>query len=211
MFIVKTCRTNKTTPQLDWTERTIVLSPFRWCIETPKDKNILLMVQKSGVQSPVEVASVSHCLQGFTHRSWLFGISSINSFLMFFILARPGTSMIRTHPFPKKSLVRLLLLLLRLLPCCLGGLHLCKKKTDRKFRRHPENQPTNKKNHLDLDEEMASLWSETPMRPKMFCFFSFGVLRLQILPKNHQSQPETYPNSCRVKRRCVCFHFKFDP
>ena len=36
------------------------------------------MVQESG--SPVEVGSLSHYLQNFTHPRWLFGISSINSF-----------------------------------------------------------------------------------------------------------------------------------
>ena len=29
-------------------------------------------------QAPVEVGSLSHYLQGFIHRRWLFGISSIN-------------------------------------------------------------------------------------------------------------------------------------
>ena len=37
------------------------------------------MVQKSG--SPVEVGSLSHYLQGFIHPRWLFGISSINSYV----------------------------------------------------------------------------------------------------------------------------------
>ena len=74
-----------------------------------------------------------------------------------FFLARPGTSMIKTHPFPKKSLVRLLLLLLRLLPCCLAGLHLCKKNGP------PENPNHATKNHLDLDEKMAR-FGPIPMR-----------------------------------------------
>ena len=31
--------------------------------------------QKSGINSPVEVGSLSHYLQGFIHPRWLFGIS----------------------------------------------------------------------------------------------------------------------------------------
>ena len=62
---------------------------------------LLLMVQKSG-DSPVEVGSLSHYLQGFsTHPRWLLGISSINS-----INGTPKSSIltgfsirIRNHPF----------------------------------------------------------------------------------------------------------------
>ncbi len=33
---------------------------------------------RNPVNSPVEVGSLSHYLQGFIHPRWLFGISSIN-------------------------------------------------------------------------------------------------------------------------------------
>ena len=38
-------------------------------------KFLLLMVPESGINSPVEIGSLSHYLQGFMHPKWLFGIS----------------------------------------------------------------------------------------------------------------------------------------
>ena len=38
-------------------------------------KFLLLMEQESGINSPVEIGSLSHYLQGFMHPRWLFGIS----------------------------------------------------------------------------------------------------------------------------------------
>ena len=39
---------------------------------------ILLMATRNPANSPVEVGSLSHYLQGFIHPTWLFGISSIS-------------------------------------------------------------------------------------------------------------------------------------
>ena len=180
------------------------------------------MVQKSGVHSPVEVGSVSHCLQGFTHPRWLFGISSINSFFLskawYFNdkntpISEEKPRQTSFAPSPPSAVL-------------LGwSAPLQKKRTARKP------QPCNKKSPR-LGWKNGSLWSD-----------SDAVLRLQISlnsicclwrifklveptnpisrdffhgthgnrKKNHQSQPETYPNSCCRKqtKMFVCFHFKF--
>ena len=51
-----------------------------------KQESLLLMGQESGINSPVEIGSLSHYLQGFMHPKWLFGISE------------PSTAPLRIQP-----------------------------------------------------------------------------------------------------------------
>ena len=49
-------------------------------------ESLLLMVQKSGGRAPVELGSLSHCLQGLIHPRWLFGISEPSTVMIRFLL-----------------------------------------------------------------------------------------------------------------------------